>query len=113
MAQSKSTPASQDKDDWTWDPTYVASLRELWIILVYFALMLTYTIVVSFYFGYPGDKNTPIPLIWGIPQWFLIGVAAPWGAATIVSVLFALLFMTDHDTLNEAKPSQSSSGVRK
>ncbi len=111
MAQSKSAPASQG-DDWTWDPTYLASLRELWIILAFFALMLCYTIGVSFYFGYPADKNTPIALIWGIPQWFLIGVAAPWGAATIISVLFALFYMTDHDTPGEAASSDNGSEVR-
>jgi hypothetical protein len=103
MAQSKPAPASK-QDDWTWDPTYLASLRELWLIL-------SYTICVSFYFGYPADKSTPIPLIWGVPQWFLIGVAAPWGAATIISVLFALFYMTDDATPRESASSDASSEI--
>lgn len=100
MAHSNSAPTS-NKDDWTWDNAYLASLRELWIILAFFAVMLSYTIGVSFYLGYPADKNTPMPLIWGIPQWFLLGVAAPWATASVVSVLFAMLYMTDDDSSPE------------
>jgi hypothetical protein len=107
MAQSKSGSAPE-KDGWVWDTAYLASLRELWIIFAFFAFMLSYTIGVSYYLGYPADRTTPVELWWGVPKWFVIGVAAPWGFATLVSICFAIFWMKDHQAPGEPQREESS-----
>jgi hypothetical protein len=96
MAQSHSDAAPQ-RDDWAWDPAYRACLRELWVIGAIFVVLLAWTIGLSCCIGYGDAAGKPVVMIAGIPRWFLWGVAAPWAVGTIVSIWFALVYMTDHD----------------
>jgi hypothetical protein len=116
MAQSKSAPASSADDrsqQWHWDREYLVSLRELWCIFAFFAVMLCWTIGVSYWLGYRDDRGAPVELIWGAPKWFLFGVAAPWALASIVSIWFALAWMKDDETAEEATNEPSSKEASK
>lgn len=109
MAQSSSEPAPHTKK-WVWDPDYLVSLREMWIILAFFAVMLTWTIGASYWLGYPADRAAPVEVWWGVPKWFLIGVAAPWALASLISIWFAMFLMKDHESTEEtaigSKPAE-------
>lgn len=96
MAHPSSGSATK-KDDWVWDPAYLACLRELWVIVFIFVAMLVWTIGLSYFIGYGAAAGEPVVLIAGIPRWFLWGVAAPWAVGTIVSIYFALVYMSDHE----------------
>jgi hypothetical protein len=101
------------KEQWAWDPAYLISLRELWIIFAFFAVMLSWSIGVSFWLGYPVDRTARVELWWGVPKWFLLGVALPWAFATIVSIGFALFWMKDHEVHEELAPEKLPMGEPK
>ena len=107
MAQPSADSAPQ-KEDWVWDPAYLVSLRELWIIFAFFAIMLAWTIGVCYWLGYPADRTVRVELWWGVPKWFLIGVAAPWIFATLVSIAFAMFWMKDHAAPVEPNAGEGS-----
>lgn len=90
-----------EREQWSWDPAYLISLRELWLIFAFFFVMLAWSIGVSYWLGYPADRNAPVELWRGVPKWFVIGVAAPWGFATLVSIGFAMFWMKDHEAPKE------------
>lgn len=102
MAQSPSDRAP-DKDEWTWDPAYRACLRELLAISAMFIALLAWTIGLCYFSGYGEAAGTPVGVVAGIPRWFLWGVAAPWAVGTVVSIWFALAYMTDHEPPVEEK----------
>jgi hypothetical protein len=52
----------------------------------------------------PGEELTTVL---GMPAWVFWGVAVPWCAATIVSILFASFIMKDH-RLEEPTASANS-----
>jgi hypothetical protein len=96
MAHS-SSDAAPEKDGWVWDPAYLDCLRELWVIVAVFVMLLAWTIGLSYFIGYGEAAGKPVALIAGIPRWFVWGVAAPWVVGTVVSIYFALVYMTDHE----------------
>ncbi|MEM9657552.1 MAG: hypothetical protein AAF961_04240, partial [Planctomycetota bacterium] len=81
------TPA--DKKSRDWDPSFLRARREAAIILLAFLFWLGWTVGASWRLGYrsgPGELETVI----GFPSWVFWGVLAPWCAATLFSVVFAL-----------------------
>jgi hypothetical protein len=115
LPPSDSAPPNEQ---WAWDPAYLISLRELWIIFAFFAVMLGWSIGVSYWLGYPGnsspaDRTARVELWWGVPKWFLLGVALPWAFATIVSIGFALFWMKDHEVHEEPAPEKLPMGKPK
>lgn len=101
------------KEQWAWDPAYLISLRELWVIFAFFAIMLSWSIGVSYWLGYLADRTAHVELWWGVPKWFLLGVALPWAFATIVSIGFALFWMEDTEVHDEPAPEELPTGAPK
>jgi len=67
--------------------SWLKSRREALQILAIGAFFMTWTIGYSYQHGYGDEAN--IDLIFGVPSWVFWGVGVPWGAATIVSIVFA------------------------
>jgi hypothetical protein len=95
-------------ENWVWDPAYLVCLRELKWVFVIFVVLLSWTIGVSYCFGYSNAGDDAVATTAGIPLWFCWGVAAPWAVATIVSIAFALLYMRDHEPPAESDDAETS-----
>lgn len=44
---------------------------------------------------FAAKSGEEMDLLFGMPRWVFIGVAAPWGIALAVTIWFALCFMKD------------------
>ncbi len=88
-------PPSQD------DPVLRNSRREAWVILLIWCFATFACCGISGYLGFqPASKDgsiPPIPMIGGIPSWFVWGVFLPWGCCFVLTWWFAGLFMTEDD----------------
>ena len=91
------------------DPLVRSSRREAVIVSAMFLTTMAYTLTYCGIHGY-GDDATIDPLVFGFPNWIFYGVIIPWGLCTIMSVVYALVFITD-DPLGEAAESWNPDGV--
>lgn len=81
------------------DPAFRNARREAIVLVVIFAISLTYSVLVSYFLGY--DRNpSEIVTYLGIPDWVLWGVFLPWTVCVLVTVWFTFFFMVD-DPLEE------------
>jgi len=93
----------------TEDPVVTSSRREAAVALVLWAVAMAYTVGYSYAFGY-GRAAEDVRLIFGIPDWVLWGIFAPWIFWTIVSSLFAKFFMRDARIEEEAADPAGQAG---
>jgi uncharacterized membrane protein YhdT len=87
----------------TEDPVVTSSRREAAAAVVMWAIAMTYTVGYCYLFGYRRPPED-LRFIFGIPDWVLWGIFAPWLVWTVVSALFAKFVMRDAD-LSEEEPS--------
>jgi hypothetical protein len=90
------------------DPVYTHSRREAILVLLVWILCGIYTVTYSFLDGFHCDPAA-LETWWGIPRWVLLGVIAPWLAATIFAGWFALSYIKDDD-LGEEQPGEEGEG---
>ena len=86
------------------DPVVRSARREALAALVVWFLAMSYTVAYCYLFGYQQDA-ADIRLIYGVPDWVLWGVIAPWTACTVLAALFAF-FLGDADLGAELPDSQ-------
>lgn len=82
------------------DPLVRSARREALIVTAIFLAAMTYTLTYCGLYGY-GRDAADIQLVFGFPDWVFWGVIVPWLGCTVISIAFALVFMTD-DPLGEA-----------
>ena len=75
-------------------PVFRHSLRECWLILCVLVVCLVWTVGYSWHQGYDVPTE-PLETTLGIPSWVFWGVLAPWGLATVLSVVFGLFWIVD------------------
>ena len=81
----------------TGDPTLRQGKREAILILSIWLVALCYTVGVCWWMGYDRDP-ADLKLIFGIPDWVLIGILVPWIAMVPVSAWISFGFMPDETT---------------
>jgi hypothetical protein len=86
------------------DPAVRTARREACASLAVWLAAMSYTLAYCYFFGYQRDPAA-LKLIWGVPDWVLYGVVAPWTACTIVSGIFAFAFVADVDLGEELDES--------
>jgi hypothetical protein len=86
------------------DPVVRTARREAWASLAVWLAAMSYSLACCYFLGYRRDPAT-LRLIWGVPDWVLWGVAAPWTVCTIVAGLFAFAFVADADLGEELDES--------
>jgi hypothetical protein len=95
------------KPDNAWnreDPVVRSARREAIVsILVWLGAML-YTVGYCWQYGY-GRAASDVKLIWGIPDWVLWGIVAPWLVCAVISWWFAYGLMSDEPLGAEAPPA--------
>lgn len=77
------------------DPVVRSARREALAALLVWLLAMSYTVGYCYLYGYRRDPST-IRLIWGVPDWVLWGIVAPWTVCTVFAGIFAL-FVSDAD----------------
>lgn len=77
------------------------------------AVMLVYTVVVSYTLGYPREhpRLEQITFTCGVPSWVFWGILVPWAACWLFCYWFSYHFMRDDDLGPEADPSERSGEV--
>ncbi|HVA48576.1 MAG TPA: DUF997 family protein [Pirellulales bacterium] len=88
----------------TEDPIVRSGRREALAALVIWLAAMTYTVGYCYLFGYRSGPAS-MKLIWGVPDWVLWGVVAPWTACTIAAGVLAFAFMADADLGEERAES--------
>jgi hypothetical protein len=88
-----------------WDPTYLHSLRETYVIIGLFAFFCIWSIFVCYNYGYlgEGEARATVSTVLGMPAWAFWGICLPWIAVDIVAVWFCFFFM-EPDNLGEDQP---------
>ena len=87
------------------DPLVRSARREAAVVLLIWAVALIYSVGYCWLFGYHRAPSE-LTFVWGIPDWVMWGVFAPWLACYLVSLWFSYGFMTD-DELGEERPPPS------
>lgn len=77
------------------DPVVRSARREALAALAVWLAAMSYTVGYCYLYGFRRDPST-IRLIWGVPDWVLWGVVAPWSTCTLLAGLFTW-FMPDDD----------------
>ena len=72
----------------------------MWIIFGVWAIFCLWVVGYCWGNGFL-DSDEQVALVIGMPAWIFWGVAVPWCAATLFSIVFALFFMTDHELEEE------------
>lgn len=83
-----------------YDTAFLNARREACVVVAFFAVVLVYTCGYCYLFGYDRDPAT-LTTYWGIPDWVLWGVMAPWLASAVFTFWFCFRFMAD-DPLDPA-----------
>lgn len=97
MPQPKSTAQPE------YDPTYLNSLREAYVIMALFAVFCFWSIFVCYNYGYlgPSEQRSEVSTVFGVPSWAFWGIGLPWVVVDVVAVWFCFFFMKADD-LGEA-----------
>jgi hypothetical protein len=77
----------------TEDPLVRSSRREAALVLLVWLGSLVYTVGYCGLYAY--DAERPLRFVWGLPDWVLFGVVAPWAASIVISAGFAWFVMRD------------------
>jgi hypothetical protein len=87
------------------DPILQTSRREALLTVGLWAMTMLYTVVYCYTHGYSRgtdgyDRKLDTSLegmtfVFGWPDWVFWGIVLPWGVCTIVSAIFAFVFMRD------------------
>jgi hypothetical protein len=86
------------------DPVVRTARREAWFSLAVWLAAMSYSLIYCYFYGYQRDPAS-LHLIWGVPDWVLWGVVAPWTACTLVSAIFAFGLIADVDLGKELDES--------
>ena len=90
------------------DPLVKSAGREAAVVLGVWLIALVYTVGYCYLFGY-NRSPADVKLVWGVPDWIMLGVFAPWGACYLFSIWFSYGFMRDED-LGAEQPEAGDPG---
>lgn len=85
------------------DPVVRSARREAVTALVIWLGAMTYTVGYCWRYAY-GRAAEDVTLIYGVPDWVLWGIAAPWAVCVVICWWFAYRFMSDQPLGAEAEP---------
>lgn len=89
------------------DPVYKSSLREFWVVLATWLILCVYTLTFCHVRGYD-LMSDEIACTWGVPDWALYGVIAPWLLCNVFSFWFCFRFIEDGEL---ESPEEDPSGA--
>ncbi len=81
-----------------YDSVFLNSRREAIVIFMIWLCCLAWSVPYCYLNGYT-DSFDPdsFTTLFGIPTWLLVGIAAPWFLADLVTTWFCFFFMKDDD----------------
>lgn len=96
---NETTSGAELETPFEYDPAYLNSLRELYVMVGIWAVSLLWTLGYCALFAYQSpDATEAVSIVWGVPSWVLWGIAVPWGMGGLVTMWFALFFIKEDDT---------------
>jgi hypothetical protein len=90
------------------DPLVRSAGREALVVFGVWLIAMIYTVGYCYLFGYNRPPQD-VKLVWGVPDWIMWGVFAPWGACYLFSIWFSYGFMRDED-LGAEQPEAGDPG---
>ncbi len=95
-----------------YDPTYLNSLREAFVIVALFAAFCLWAIFVCYNYGYlsPGEQRSEVTTVLGMPSWAFWGIGLPWLVVDVVAVWFCFFYMKADDLGEENDEQLVSQG---
>lgn len=78
------------------DPVVRTARREACVGFAVWLTAMCYSLAWCYFYGYQRDPAT-LRLIWGVPDWVLWGIVAPWTVCTLVSAILAFGLIADVD----------------
>ncbi len=70
---------------------YMRTRREAGVALVGWVVALSWTVGVSWWLG----QQQPVPLLFGIPKWVVLGVALPWAGCFAFNCWYTLVYQKE------------------
>lgn len=92
------------------DPLLRSARSEAVWVLIIGCCAAAYSLGFCFWFGY-GRAGGDLQFVLGFPDWVFWGIIVPWCICLVLSLWFALFFMTD-DELNELDPASNGTTGR-
>ena len=86
--------SSVSADDQT-DSLYVHARRESIVLLVAFGVCMVWSVSTCYWLGYDVSAEELQQTVLGMPRWVFWGIAVPWLASNIFTVIFCLFYMQD------------------
>jgi hypothetical protein len=87
------------KSEHKFDPVYLNSLRETFLILLTWIVFAIWVLSYSLSYGYNLHPDT-FSTVLGIPEWIFWGIGLPWIFAMLITIGFAVFIVKD-DQLEE------------
>src|SRR5262245_29582937 len=78
------------------DPVLISSRREALLVFFIWLLAASYSIGVSYAWGYGRDAAT-LTYVLGFPDWIFWGVVVPWTVCTVICFVMAYFVISDDD----------------
>ncbi len=100
-------PSTEHPD---YDPLFVNSRREAIFIFCLWAACLVWCVPYCYINGYvPEDQE--VAILWGLPQWIVLGILVPWLIANVIAILFCIFIFREDDlgSSEEDAPTEASS----
>ncbi|MBI1900747.1 MAG: DUF997 family protein [Planctomycetia bacterium] len=98
MANNPSEPKPQE------DRVLTSARREAIVVFVVWALALTYTVSVCYFYGYGRDPKS-LKFVLGFPDWVFWGIIVPWAVCIVFSLYFGARFVRDEKL--EEEPAET------
>ena len=88
--------SAHDKPSWhPDDQLFLHSRTETRNLLIAFVVFLVWSVGTSYALGYDVPTADLPQTVWGMPRWVFWGVAVPWLAANVFTVVFCLFGMAN------------------
>lgn len=102
-------PAEMPNSQGEYHPAFIHGRREMIFILVVWVVALLWVVPYCYWQGFVHDPANFDPeqleTVLGMPAWVVWGIAVPWLAANLITIVFCFGFMTDDD-LGEANEGE-------
>ena len=92
----KAPDNNQEPANVPWDPAFLDSRREAWVILLLWVAALLWAVPYCYLNGFPETfVEEEFSTVWGVPSWLFWGIAVPWLLADVFTLWFCFFYMKD------------------
>jgi hypothetical protein len=95
------------------DPVVRTARREALIVFGIWLTALVYSVSTCYVLGYnrPVSEWTDPKLVLGFPEWVFWGIVVPWVSCSVISWVFAVVFVRDGELGEELEEAEDELGL--